>query len=38
MIDHELWERVQVVLQYLELWERVLSVQLMPGTPDSVVW
>jgi hypothetical protein len=29
---------VQVVLQYLELWERVLSVQLVPGTPDSVVW
>lgn len=29
---------VQVVLQYMVLWDRLLSVQLMPGVSDSIVW
>ena len=31
-------QTVQVFLQYLDLWERVRGVQLMPGVPDSVIW
>ena len=30
-------QTVQVFLQYLDLWERVRGVQLMPGVPDSVI-
>lgn len=29
---------VQVILQYLKLWERVIDVQLLPGVPDSIIW
>ncbi|XP_066383764.1 polygalacturonase-like [Miscanthus floridulus] len=31
-------QTIHVFLQYLDLWERVRSVQLMPGVPDSVIW
>lgn len=29
---------VQVILQYLELWDQLLEVQLLPGVPDSIFW
>jgi hypothetical protein len=29
---------VQVILQYLDLWEWLHNVHLIPGVPDSFIW